>query len=195
MHVQFCSQNPLAWPITNSRLISKVLNGSTLILVKELLKFGSSVRHCAADGPASVWVIVYGYPTGREPSTPFKHLSTAHAFFPERLSDHCQGLHHTFSGICTKFDAHSLFFYWIHHEITSAKIHDPKQRDIKMSTSTWLCVILYTDSQDMLVLSSTIASHYYNCCTDGSTSPGNHGHHLVQSEKKLEYSELKLHYN
>jgi hypothetical protein len=27
---------------------------------------------------------------------------TAHAFFPERLSNHCQGLHHTFSEICTK---------------------------------------------------------------------------------------------
>jgi hypothetical protein len=32
---------------------------------------------------------------------------------------------------------------------------------------------LYTDSQDMLVLSSTGASCYYNCCTDGSTGPGN----------------------
>jgi hypothetical protein len=31
--------------------------------------------------------------------------------------------------------------------------------------------VLYTDSQDMLVLSFTIVSHYYNCSTDGSTSP------------------------
>jgi hypothetical protein len=31
--------------------------------------------------------------------------------------------------------------------------------------------ILYTESQDMLVLSSTVALHCYNCCTDGSTSP------------------------
>jgi hypothetical protein len=29
----------------------------------------------------------------------------AHAFFPERLSDRCQGLRSTFSEICTKFDA------------------------------------------------------------------------------------------
>jgi hypothetical protein len=28
----------------------------------------------------------------------------------------------------------------------------------------------------MLVLSSTVASRYYNCCTDGSTSPGNYGY-------------------
>jgi hypothetical protein len=30
---------------------------------------------------------------------------TAHAFFPERLSKHCQGIRRTFSEICTKFDA------------------------------------------------------------------------------------------
>jgi hypothetical protein len=29
----------------------------------------------------------------------------AHAFFPERLSNHCQGLRCTFSEIYTKFDA------------------------------------------------------------------------------------------
>jgi hypothetical protein len=34
--------------------------------------------------------------------------------------------------------------------------------------------ILSTDSRDMPVLSSAVASHCYNCCTDGSTSPGNH---------------------
>jgi hypothetical protein len=35
---------------------------------------------------------------------PFKHMCTAHAFFPKRLSNHCHGLSHTFSKICT-FDA------------------------------------------------------------------------------------------
>jgi hypothetical protein len=30
---------------------------------------------------------------------------TAHAFIPERLSNHCQGLICTFSKICTKFAA------------------------------------------------------------------------------------------
>jgi hypothetical protein len=34
---------------------------------------------------------------------------------------------------------------------------------------------VYADSRDMLVLSSTVASRYYNCCTDSSTSPGNYG--------------------
>jgi hypothetical protein len=41
--------------------------------------------------------------------------------------------------------------------------------------STQIREILYTDSQDMLVLSSTVAVRYYNCCTDGNTSPGNYG--------------------
>jgi hypothetical protein len=35
----------------------------------------------------------------------------------------------------------------------------------------------------MLILPSTVASHYYNCCTDDSTSPGNYGYHLVQTPK------------
>jgi hypothetical protein len=50
MHAQFSSKNPLAYPITNSDLISMVLDGSTLILMNELLKFGYSVRHFGADG-------------------------------------------------------------------------------------------------------------------------------------------------
>jgi hypothetical protein len=45
------------------------------------------------------------------PVSPFLFLvnldfpCTAHAFFPECLSNHCQGLCHTFTEICTKFDA------------------------------------------------------------------------------------------
>jgi hypothetical protein len=37
------------------------------------------------------------------------------------------------------------------------QIHDSKYKDVKISTSTQLREILYTDSQDMLVLSSTVA--------------------------------------
>jgi hypothetical protein len=44
-----------------------------------------------------------------------------------------------------------------------------------MVTSTQPHEILYTDSQDMLVLSSIIASRYYNCCADSDTSPWNYG--------------------
>jgi hypothetical protein len=39
---------------------------------------------------------------------PFKHPCTAHAFFPERLSNHRQGLCHTVSEICINFVSHSL---------------------------------------------------------------------------------------
>jgi hypothetical protein len=34
---------------------------------------------------------------------PFKHPCVAHAFFPAHMSNHCQGLCHTFSEICTKY--------------------------------------------------------------------------------------------
>jgi hypothetical protein len=88
MHAQFSSQNLLACPITNSDLISKVLNGLTSILTNKLLKFGNSVRRCAADGHTSVLVVLNGCLTGPEPSMPFKHPCTSHAFFPKRLSNH-----------------------------------------------------------------------------------------------------------
>jgi hypothetical protein len=35
--------------------------------------------------------------------------------------------------------------------------------------------MLYTDSQDILVLQSTVKSRHYNCFTDGNTSRGNYG--------------------
>jgi hypothetical protein len=53
-------------------------------------------------------------------------LCKAHAFFPKCLSNHCQSLHHTFSQICTKSDAHSLFHCQIHREIASGQIPNSK---------------------------------------------------------------------
>jgi hypothetical protein len=50
---------------------------------------------------------------------PLHYPWTDHAFFLERLSNRCQGVHRTLSGICTKFDSHSLFLYRIHREISS----------------------------------------------------------------------------
>jgi hypothetical protein len=75
-------------------------------------------------------------------------------FFPERLSNHCQGLHRTFPEICTTFSA--------------VLLSDPSQNRIRpntpiqikgrkqISTTAQLPEILYADS--------------HNCCTDGSTS-------------------------
>jgi hypothetical protein len=39
--------------------------------------------------------------------------------------------------------------------------------------------MLYIDFQNMLVLTFTVASRYYNCCTDGGTNPGNYGYPLI----------------
>jgi hypothetical protein len=44
--------------------------------------------------------------------------------------------------------------------------------------------MLYTDSQDTLVLSSTVALPY---CKDDSTSPGNYGYTLYSSETSTDF--------
>jgi hypothetical protein len=89
---------------------------------------------------------------------------------PNALSHHCKGFCPTYSRICKNSDAHSLLR-------SIAKSHQAtymtQNRMYKISMSTQLCEILYTSSQVMLVLPSTTASCYYNCCSDGSTSPRN----------------------
>jgi hypothetical protein len=105
---------------------------------------------------------------------PFKHRCTAHAFFPERLSNHCQGLRHTFSEICTKSDAIPLSDASQNHARPNTRLQIKGRK--KICTSTQMCKILYTDSHDTIVLSSTVATCYYNCFKDGSTYPGNYGY-------------------
>jgi hypothetical protein len=61
-------------------------------------------------------------------------------------------------------------------KLHQARYMTPNKRMQKISTSTELKKILDTRSQDMLVLSSTVASRYYNCWIDGSTSPRNYGY-------------------
>jgi hypothetical protein len=102
MHAQFSSQNLLACPITNSDLISEILNGSTSILMDVLLKFGYSVI-CHLN------------------------MCTSHALFSEQhLSNHCHGLCCTFCEICTKSGAYSLCHYQIHCEIKWCWLHNSK---------------------------------------------------------------------
>jgi hypothetical protein len=108
MHAQFSSQNPLLCPITNSNLISNVSNGSMSIFTNELLMSGYSGGHNEANGTTCVFGVLNGCPTRPEPSMLFKHLCTAHAFFPEHLSNHCQCLCCTIFEICIKFDAFPL---------------------------------------------------------------------------------------
>jgi hypothetical protein len=70
-----------------------------------------------------------------------------------------------------------LFLCRIHREIASGQIQVFK--DVKIITSTQPRDILNTDSQDMLVVSCTVACHVYNCCTDSSTCPANYGYFLA----------------
>jgi hypothetical protein len=60
------------------------------------------------------------------------------------LYNHCQGLRRTFSEICKKFDEHSL----------SDPSHHARHKNQNVPR---VSDILYTDSQYMLVLSSTTA--------------------------------------
>jgi len=54
----------------------------------------------------------------------------------------------------------------------------PNKRVWKLSMSTQIHATWHTYSLEMVVLPSTSASHYHNCCIDG-TSPENFGYHLV----------------
>jgi hypothetical protein len=81
------------------------------------------------------------------------------------------------SEICTKSDAVPL-------SDPSRNLIRPDTRlqirgTWEIRTSTQLREILYTDFQDMLVLSPTGTSRYYNCCKDGSTSAGNYEYPLI----------------
>jgi hypothetical protein len=49
----------------------------------------------------------------------------------------------------------------------------------KLPTSTQLRATWHTDSLDMVILSSTGALRYHNCCIDGGTSPECFGYTLV----------------
>jgi hypothetical protein len=92
----------------------------------------------------------------------------AHTFFPERMSNHCHCLGRTFSEICTKFDGcFFVRFVTKSHTLLQIKKHKSPERPPSC------------DSLGVPVLSSSVASRYYNCRTDGRTSPGNYGYSLV----------------
>jgi hypothetical protein len=88
----------------------------------------------------------------------FKHPCTAHALFPKCSNNQCRGFHHTFSEIYTKFDSVPL------SDPLRNRIWPDTQFQIKwhkkISMSTQLHEILYTDSQDMLVYDLT-----FHCAT------------------------------
>ena len=58
VHAQFFRQNSLACPITNSHLLSNVVNGLMSILTDELLNSFNCFRSCATCGSPCVFVVV-----------------------------------------------------------------------------------------------------------------------------------------
>jgi putative salt-induced outer membrane protein YdiY len=99
---------------------------------------------------------------------------TAQAFFLDHFSNHCQGLRHTFSEFCTKFDAVPLW------DTSRNRTRQDKRLQIKGRKESALPFSCLTDFQIILALSSTLAQRYYNYFTDGSTSPGYYGYSLVE---------------
>jgi hypothetical protein len=108
------------------------------------------------------------------------------------MSKKMMSMHLTSLFIClASFVSAGLDFFRDFHNIwcilalvSIAKSHQeryttPNKRMWKIGTFTQLCDILYTDSQNMVVLSPTVASRYCNCCIDGSTSPANYGYPLA----------------
>jgi hypothetical protein len=64
-----------------------------------------------------------------EPGMSFKNPCTLYAFFPERLSNQCQGLRRTFSKIWTKFDA--------------VPLSDPSRNHIRPDYFSTLLIMLF----------------------------------------------------
>jgi len=115
VHAKFFRQNPLACPITNSHLLSNVVNGPMSILMDELLNSCNCFRSCATCGSHCVFVVNW-FATGLEPCMTLKHLCSTQALVPEALLHHFEGLRSTYPKIGTKFDAHLLFISLIHCE-------------------------------------------------------------------------------
>jgi hypothetical protein len=56
-----------------------------------------------------------------------------------------------------RFAQNLMLFHCDSSQTALDQVHDSKRKDVKISTYTQLSELLYTDCQDMLVLSSTIA--------------------------------------
>ena len=85
---------------------------------------------------------------------------------------------------------HTRFsFLWSISKIDTGHVHNSKNV-WKLPTSTQLHATWHTDALDVVVLPSTGALRYHNCCIDGGTSSENFGYHLVRVVLKLHISKL-----
>jgi hypothetical protein len=178
--VQFFRQNPLACPITNSHLLSNVVNGPTSILTDKLSNSCNSFKICAACESPCVFIIINWCGTGYELGMPMKHPHTTQDSVPEGLLNHCQHLHNTFPKSGIKSDVHCSFSD-PSQKLPQVTYMTPNKHVWKMTMSTQLRVTWHNDSLDMAVLPSTGASSHHNCCVNGGTSPEHFGYHLIMS--------------
>jgi hypothetical protein len=94
-------------------------------------------------------------------------------FLPWSLPNHCQRLR----AFSPRFAQNLVqLLCAIRRKILSCQIRDSKLKEVKINTSTQQHRILYAVSQDLLVLTSNVVSHYWNCCRDGKTIPENYGY-------------------
>jgi hypothetical protein len=104
---------------------------------------------------------------------PFKHPCTAHAFFSGCLSNHCQGLHHILSEICTTFDVHSLLDPSLNHIRPDTYL---QMKGCEISARPLSCMKFCALTPRMCwYYHLPIMLHYNNCCTDERTSTRNYG--------------------
>jgi hypothetical protein len=151
-------------------LVNKEQKVSWQVLTK------NKISTCKSKSPASRGGQVIGH------SMPLKHVGTTQAFVPEDLLNHCEGLRCTSPKIGTKSDAHSLFLSLIHRENrhkSRTRLQTNACENFPPPPSYELRATWHNDSLDMVVLPSTGASLYHNCCIDGGTSLENIGYHLV----------------
>jgi hypothetical protein len=183
--------NTLACSITNSHLLSNVVNGPTSILTDELLNSCNSFRSCAACGSPCVFIIANWCANGLEPDMPLKHLRTTQDLVPEGLLNHCEGLRSTYSQDCHKGWCTLAVPYsdlsWKSPQVTYTT---PNKHIWKLPTSTQLSATWHTHSLDMVVLPSTGASRYHNCCIDGGTIPEYFWYNLVCGKQCRHDSDL-----
>lgn len=174
---KFSSRRPFSCSITNSHLITKImnLNRSTSGLTNEQLNFSNNVGCCVYDGPPSIFVVVNDCPTGiDEPSMPLKYWCSARTLFPENLCNHWQCFRWTFYEICTECNLRIL------------PLLDPSRNGhIHVHDSTWNDVKLFQSQEWTCVYWIQRHSYYFRCIallefmTDDNTSPEYLENHLI----------------